>query len=672
VVWLAAGSIGAERETDSLPRPILKRLVLDDFEAPPGVRSYGILDETLPERARGRLDWSRQACRRSGAAGHCMHLRYAFESARPAQVSFRIDLGDLDASAYDHVELWIKGDAEGFSPALKIGLRRPKPDQPRLMQDGTAVITGIGDGWKRIVVPLNTMAGISDWKHLRSFFVALESRRAGSARRGGYLIDDVVLLKVGGPGPTIVDEVMPRRKLAWQASVGGAEEAQRLAKQRLAGWPKRLLVDRSDLPRDDREFLERVARDTWRGLAELTDRENGLPIDHVRLSVSLEPPDSRVGDYTNVTTVGLHLAAVVSAYELGFVSESDAIARLARVLDTLEGLETHHGFFFNYYDTTSLERTSNFLSFVDSSWLTAGLMVVRSTFPPLAARASKLIDAGDYRFFYDEVAQQMSHGYYVNVPTRSEYHYGLLYTEPRLGSLIAIGKGDVPEEHWFTLVRAYPPEADWQTQRPRGWRTYRVRGHEIESGTYEWRGERYIPSWGGSMFEALMPTLVLDERRYAAKSLGRNDRVHASVQKRWATEQAGYPVWGLSPAANPADGSYGEHGVKILGALGYGAGAVAPYAAALALGELPEEATADLRELAARYDVYGDSGFYDSVDPRSGKVAYQYLALDQSMVLISVANLLKDHCVQKRFAADPIAQRVLPIIGEEDFFGVGP
>ncbi|MET0153288.1 MAG: glucoamylase family protein [Candidatus Binatia bacterium] len=672
MVWLAAGSIGAERETDSLPRPILKRLVLDDFEAPPGVRSYGILDETLPERARGRLDWSRQACRRSGAAGHCMHLRYAFESARPAQVSFRIDLGDLDASAYDHVELWIKGDAEGFSPALKIGFRRPKPDQPRLMQDGTAVITGIGDGWKRIVVPLNTMAGISDWKHLRSFFVALESRRAGSARRGGYLIDDVVLLKVGGPGPTIVDEVMPRRKLAWQASVGGAEEAQRLAKQRLAGWPKRLLVDRSDLPRDDREFLERVARDTWRGLAELTDRENGLPIDHVRLSVSLEPPDSRVGDYTNVTTVGLHLAAVVSAYELGFVSESDAIARLARVLDTLEGLETHHGFFFNYYDTTSLERTSNFLSFVDSSWLTAGLMVVRSTFPPLAARASKLIDAGDYRFFYDEVAQQMSHGYYVNVPTRSEYHYGLLYTEPRLGSLIAIGKGDVPEEHWFTLVRAYPPEADWQTQRPRGWRTYRVRGHEIESGTYEWRGERYIPSWGGSMFEALMPTLVLDERRYAAKSLGRNDRVHASVQKRWATEQAGYPVWGLSPAANPADGSYGEHGVKILGALGYGAGAVAPYAAALALGELPEEATADLRELAARYDVYGDYGFYDSVDPRSGKVAYLYLALDQSMVLISVANLLKDHCVQKRFAADPIAQRVLPIIGEEDFFGVGP
>jgi hypothetical protein len=174
------------------------------------------------------------------------------------------------------------------------------------------------------------------------------------------------------------------------------------------------------------------------------------------------------------------------------------------------------------------------------------------------------------------------------------------------------------------------------------------------------------------MFEALMPTLVLDEGRYAPKSLGRNDEVHASVQRRWATEEAGYPVWGLSPAVRPGGDGYGEYGVKVLGSLGYGPGAVAPYAAALALGELPQEAIADLRELAARYEVYGDYGFYDSVDPRSGEVAYQYLALDQSMILISAANLLKDHCIQKRFAADTIAQRVLPMLGDEDFFERSP
>jgi hypothetical protein len=262
----------------------------------------------------------------------------------------------------------------------------------------------------------------------------------------------------------------------------------------------------------------------------------------------------------------------------------------------------------------------------------------------------------------------MSHGYYVNVPTRSEYHYGALYTEARLGSLIAIGKGDAPEDHWFALVRTYPPEADWQRQRPRGWRTRVARGHAIESGYYEWKGQRYVPSWGGSMFEALMPALVLDEQRYAPKSLGRNDEVHSAVQRRYATEHLRYPVWGLSPSVKPASDEYGEYGVKVLGSLGYGPGAVAPYAAALALTVMPEEAAANLRELARRYDVYGEYGFYDSVAPRSGEVAYQYLALDQAMILISVANTLKDHCIQKRFASDPIAERALSIIGDEDFF----
>ena len=671
-VWLGLACVGLAEGNRAVAAPrvvVVKRLVLDDFEAPPGARNYGTLDQTLPAKSRGRIQWKRERCRRSRAEGQCMRIEYQFGVENPMQASFAIDLGDLDASAYDHVELWIKGDAEsGYSRAVKIGFRRPKADRPPLMQDGTAIITGISGKWQRIVVPLNRMAGIEEWKHLHTFFVALESRRAGAARRGAYTIDDVALLKLGGPGPTIADKVVPRKKEAWEAAVGGPLAASRLVQKRLTGWPQRLLTDRATLPGTNREFVERLARDTWRGIEALTDRENHLPVDHVTLSRSLEPPGSEVADYTNITNVGLHLIAIAAAHELGFVSADEATRRIGEVLDTLGGLETHEGFFFNYYDTTSLERTSNFISFVDSSWLTAGLMVVRSTFPALRSRCSEIIDRQSYAFFYDDVAQQMSHGYYVNVPTRSEYHYGLLYTEPRLGSLIAIGKGDVPEDHWFALVRAYPPEADWQTQRPLGWRTEIVRGHTVDAGYYEWKGSRFVPSWGGSMFEALMPTLVLDEQRYAPKSLGRNDEIHAAVQRRYATEDLGYPVWGLSPSADPSGKGYGEYGVKVLGSLGYGPGAVAPYAGALALLVMPEEAAANLRELARRYDLYGEYGFYDSVDPRSGTVAQQYLALDQSMILISAANSLKDHCIQKRFAADPIAERALSIIGDESFF----
>ena len=68
-------------------------------------------------------------------------------------------------------------------------------------------------------------------------------------------------------------------------------------------------------------------------------------------------------------------------------------------------------------------------------------MVIRNSVPELAERCTRLIDRENYGFFYDPVEQLMMHGYYVNLPGRSEYSYGLLYTESRLGSLIAIGKG---------------------------------------------------------------------------------------------------------------------------------------------------------------------------------------------------------------------------------------
>src|SRR5262249_46305720 len=154
--------------------------------------------------------------------------------------------------------------------------------------------------------------------------------------------------------------------------------------------------------------------------------------------------------------VGLRMIAIVAARELALVSDAEALAELRALLATLERLERHAGVFFNYYDTTSLERTSNFVSFVDSSWPTAGLMVVRATFPELGPATTRLIEEQDYRFFYDPTAALMSHGYYVHRATRSVYHYGVFYTESRLGSLMAIGKGDVPEEHWFRMVRTFP------------------------------------------------------------------------------------------------------------------------------------------------------------------------------------------------------------------------
>ena len=470
------------------------------------------------------------------------------------------------------------------------------------------------------------------------------------------------------PIPQARERVIARKKKAWERSLGGEAAAKPHIQARLTGWPRHVLVDRATLPTSDHEWLLRLARDTWRGLDALTDRENGLPLNTVRFARgSVALADSWIGDYASCSDIGLHLIAIVAARELGLISDQEANARIRRVLDTLARLETFRGFYFNYYDTTSLERTSNFVSFVDSSWLTAGLIVVRSAFPEFRERCSALIDRADYDFFYDRASHRLSHGYYTDPGTRSPYDYGMLYTEARLGSLIAIGKGDVPQEQWWDMVRTFPAECGGQTSMPVAARSKRVDAHEVAGGYYEWQGMRFVPSWGGSMFEALMPTLLLDEPRYAPKSLGANDRTHAIVQRRYALQELGYGAWGISPCAKP-QGGYGEYGVRALGAQGYEAGVVTPHASALALSVTPEPAIANLRILAQRYDIYGEYGFYDAVDPRDGRVAYSYLALDQAMLFIAVANALNDHCIQKRFEADPVVQRVLPMLAYEDFF----
>jgi hypothetical protein len=194
-----------------------------------------------------------------------------------------------------------------------------------------------------------------------------------------------------------------------------------------------------------------------------------------------------------------------------------------------------------------------------------------------------------------------------------------------------------------------------------------VDGYQTIGGWYEWNNFKYIPSWGGSLFEALMPTVLVDEKKYGPESVGTNDVIHAIIQRRYALETLKYPVWGMSPCSMTSTDGYAEYGVKVLGTRGYKAGVVTPHASALALYVTPTEAIANLRNLIEKYDIYGQYGFYDAVDPVSGEVAYKYLALDQGMIFLALANYLDHQCVQKHFASDPIAQKVLPMLKDENF-----
>jgi len=662
--------------------PVLKELHLADFDGKgddesASLSAWTALAERQPASVTFRLDEDRanSALRRS------FHVSYALPPSANSvdlpemsgEFSVSLDLKALDAADYDHLAFWVKGDpAEGFNPEFEVQFRRPDSAGNGMKEVGSFMVSGITDQWKQVVVPLNYMIGIKDWRLLSSFVMTFPPREM-RIRKGAYWVDNVTLIKTGKPGPSTGDLVVAEKKKAWEDALGGEVAARSKLQARLAGWPAMALIDGKTLPGDKREFLRRIAQDTWRGLDALTDKQHGLPLDRVHFgNGSVVLSDSKIGDYTSVTNIGFHFLAVAAAHELGFITREQALERLAATLTTLEALESYRGFYFNYYNTTTLERTSNFISFVDSSWLTAGLIAARQTFPELASRCTRLIDREDYRFFYDPGHKLMSHGYYVNMALRSTFHYGVFYAESRIGSLIAIGKGDVPEEHWFRMARTLPAEFDWQSLPPLGRREKSANGFRWLGGFYQWRDYRYVPSWGGSLFEALMPALVLDEERHAPASLGYNDKVHTDIHRSYTLESLGYPVWGMSPSSTPGADRYSEYGVKFLGTAGYGAGVVTPHAAALALLTEPEEATANLRKLVELYPVYGDFGFYDAVSPATGEVAYNYLCLNQAMILVALANHLADHAVQKRFAADPIVQRALPVIGFEKFIDQEP
>ncbi|MEW5838549.1 MAG: glucoamylase family protein [Pseudomonadota bacterium] len=683
-VLLAALCLGAQAAPPKTAAPApaepLPQRTLADFDQAQVARAQlrqQIKTWECPSPKKGKAAALRAeivASKRGGQAESALRLSYHLKPATPASTDtpaiprfagVDIALPRLRIADYDHLRLWLRVDGK---PAPKLRLRFNHPsslDAPASARNDEGFnVIGLGSSWKQVLIPLNELSGVIDGIEPKSLSLVVFAP-GKTALQGALEVDDIELVRIGQRVAAHEDRAVAAQKKLWEMAHGGEVAARKAIRARAIELPPGPLVRREPLPQDDQEFIQQVLRDTWRGLDGLRDRESGLPFDTVTFFPGGGAP--MIGDYTNVTNIGLFMMSVIAARELGLVDAKGASQRLKQIVTTLEKLETYQGFFFNYYDTTSLERTSHFISFVDSAWLSAGLMTTRMAEPSLRPRIDRLLKKQNYAFFFDANIGQMAHGFHVQHDARSNNRYGLLYSEPRLGSLIAIGRGDVPESHWFSLSRTFPTDWTWQSMVPLE-RTLRVvDGHKLFGGYYLWQGMRYLPSWGGSMFEALMPALALDDQTYAPHSLGANAIAHVDIQRRYAQEVLNLPVWGMSPSANPL-GGYGEYGISILGVKGYDESVVTPHASGLAAMLRPREAALNLREMAQLYPIYGAFGFFDAVEPKSGKVAYKYLALDQSMLFLGLANTVKPHLVQRYFAADPDIRRALPVVRSENFF----
>jgi len=616
---------------------------------------------------------------KDGKPSRVLSLSYSVQSDLPAQNGFWTKLAGFDASSYDHLEFEIRGDVTaGFTERFRLELKKCVDPACVEKVNGSAKIP-VTSEWTTVSIPLNAMTGLIDfsnpesWKTPRISYKPLDELVVifndgyVTKKTGRIYLDNIRFVKTGDAGPSAVD--FPPRTIEKTPVRLNHLDFQKFLVSRLRGFPKTVSV-KKDFPAEDAAFLKEVAKDTWAFFDNILDKEHALPLDTVLFGEKQPLEEATwVGDYTSVTNIGVYLMAAVSAYDFGFITREDAIVRIQKTLTTIEKLRYQaSGFPFNYYDTSTLEPTSYFVSFVDSGWLMLGLYVAQGAFPAeLTEQTSRILKRGNFSFFYDPLAKQMYHGFYDNLQVYSDYHYGVFYTEPRATSYIAVARGDVSEAHWFEgLVRTFPSSYKWQSQPPKGREESTLEGHKYVGGYYEWKDLRYVPSWGGSAFEALMPGVVLKEKELAPEGLGMNNAAHVQGQIRYALEELQMPVWGMSPCSVP-EGGYSEFGAKVMGIKGYKPGVVTPHASVLALDYAPEQVVANLRKLIKLYDIYGEYGFYDAVTVATGKIARKYLALDQGMILLSINNYLNHGALRERFHANPEMRKAEKLLTAENF-----
>ena len=242
----------------------------------------------------------------------------------------------------------------------------------------------------------------------------------------------------------------------------------------------------------------------------------------------------------------------------------------------------------------------------------------------------------DFTFLFDSARELFSIGYNVAEHRRDASFYDLLASEARLGSYVAIALGQVPQDHWFSMGRLLVAS----------------------------RGEPILVSWSGSMFEYLMPLLVMPN--YENTLL--DNTCQAAVRQQIEYGNLRSVPWGISESGYNRTDAQLNYQYRAFGVPGLGLKrglaedlVISPYATAMALLVAPVEACKNLQRLAAE-GREGPYGFYEAVDytpsrlpPSESSVTIKsFMAHHQGMSLLALVNLLRDQPMQRRFMACPL------------------
>jgi cyclic beta-1,2-glucan synthetase len=400
-----------------------------------------------------------------------------------------------------------------------------------------------------------------------------------------------------------------------------------------------------------RTYLETVAHDTWRFFEHVVGPDdNHLPPDNLQLE-----PQPTIAHRTSPTNIGMYLLATCCAREFGWIGTDALLARITATLDSVDRMQKHQGHLFNWYDTQTLKPLPpDYVSSVDSGNFAGHLVAVAQAcrafaaqgcepheapaLETLAQRCDALHDGMDFSGLYDPKRHLFHIGLRVEENVLDASYYDLLASESRLLSFLAIAKGDVPRRHWMALGRPFL-----------------LVGFEPS-----------LKSWSGSMFEYVMPALVMSEPTNGLLQVANT----AAIAEQQAFGRAQNLPWGVSESAYFAQDhslayQYSPFGVPRLALRRTPPTdrVVAPYASAMAAPFGPVAAVANLERLEA-LGARGEFGFHDAVDFTASRqiegqeftVVRNFMAHHQGMSLVALCNVLCGDAPRRWFASAALVQ----------------
>ena len=421
------------------------------------------------------------------------------------------------------------------------------------------------------------------------------------------------------------------------------------------------------LPVDDQVYLEGIARDSWRLFERCVGPDdNFLPPDNLQIT-----PHDMVAHRTSPTNIGLYLLSVACARVFGWIETREMITRLEATLATLAKMQRHRGHLLNWYDTVTLAPLlPMYVSTVDSGNLSGHLLAVAQAclerleaesdagrplpqvveanrrLQALAAECERLAWAPDFDLLYHRKRHLFHIGYRVAEQQLDASFYDLLASESRLTSLLAIAKGEVPVRHWASLGRPFY-----------------TAGNDVG-----------LRSWSGSMFEYLMPTLILNEPQGSVL----HSACHAAVVEQIAFARAESVPWGISESAYAASDhtlayQYAPQGVPRLALRRTPTDelVIAPYATALAAQLSPHTACSNFAQLEA-LGARGDYGFIEALDYSPARQTDSapftpvktFMAHHQGMSVVALANVLFDGVARRWGMANAHIEAVASLLHE--------